>query len=47
MSARVHSDSDEVGAWYPTVLGEPIEVQSASVANSCGMGLCYVRSIVL
>ena len=47
MSARAHHDSDQVGPWYPTVLGEPIEVQSAPVANSCKMGLCYVRSRVL
>jgi hypothetical protein len=47
MSARAHHDSDEVGAWYPTVFGEPIDVQSAPVANSCEMGLCYVRSQIL
>jgi hypothetical protein len=47
MSARAHHDSDEVGAWYSTVLGEPIDVQSAPVANSCEMGLCYVCSQIL
>ena len=45
--ARADHDSDEVGPWYPTVLGGPIKVQSAPVANSCKMGLCYVRSRVL
>jgi hypothetical protein len=47
ISARAHHDSDEVGPWYPIVLGGPIDVQSAPVANSCEMGLCCVCSQIL
>jgi hypothetical protein len=47
ISARAHHESDEAGAWYPTGFGEPIDVQSVPVTNSCEMGLYYVRSQVL
>jgi hypothetical protein len=47
MNTQAHHDSDEVGARYPTVFEEPIDVQSAPIANYCEMGLYYVRSKIL